>query len=66
MNWFQSFTVSQANDPKLSDTDPGGRSFFADGFRIARWLEENEPAAYHVLTSTPVRLVPSFAIGMKT
>ncbi|KAK4316303.1 hypothetical protein Pmani_012523 [Petrolisthes manimaculis] len=45
----------KANDPKLSDTDPGGRSFFADGFRIARWLEENEPAAYHVLTSTPVR-----------
>lgn len=45
----------KANDPKLTDTDPGGRSFFADGFRIARWLEENEPAAYHVLTSTPVR-----------
>lgn len=45
----------KANDPKLSDSDPGGRSFFSDGFRIARWLEENEPAAYHILTSTPVR-----------
>ncbi|XP_050704041.1 gamma-butyrobetaine dioxygenase-like isoform X2 [Eriocheir sinensis] len=44
-----------ANDPKLSDGDTGGRSFFADGFRIAQWLEENEPAAFHVLTSTPVR-----------
>lgn len=45
----------KANDPKLSDGDIGGRSFFADGFRIAQWLEENEPAAFHVLTSTPVR-----------
>ena len=47
--------VQQANDPKVSGDDPGGRSFFADGFKIASWLEENEPAAYHVLTSTPVR-----------
>ncbi|KAK8748261.1 hypothetical protein OTU49_016393 [Cherax quadricarinatus] len=45
----------KANDPKLSGSDPGGRSFFSDGYRIARWLEENEPAAFHVLTSTPVR-----------
>ncbi|KAK7072111.1 hypothetical protein SK128_005471 [Halocaridina rubra] len=45
----------KANDPKVTGTDPGGRSFFADGFHIARWLEENEPAAFHVLTSTPVR-----------
>ncbi|XP_064114241.1 gamma-butyrobetaine dioxygenase-like isoform X1 [Macrobrachium nipponense] len=45
----------KANDPKLTGSDPGGRSFFADGFRIARWLEENEPAAFHVLTSTPIR-----------
>ncbi|XP_042878598.1 gamma-butyrobetaine dioxygenase-like isoform X1 [Penaeus japonicus] len=45
----------KANDPKLTGEDPGGRSFFADGFRIARWLEENEPAAYHILTSTPIR-----------
>ncbi|XP_045103370.1 gamma-butyrobetaine dioxygenase-like isoform X3 [Portunus trituberculatus] len=45
----------KANNPKLSGDDPGGRSFFADSFKIASWLEENEPAAYHVLTSTPVR-----------
>ncbi|KAG0713455.1 Gamma-butyrobetaine dioxygenase [Chionoecetes opilio] len=45
----------KANDPKLSGVDPGGRSFFADGFHVASWLEQNEPAAFHVLTSTPVR-----------
>ncbi|XP_076058751.1 gamma-butyrobetaine dioxygenase-like isoform X2 [Oratosquilla oratoria] len=45
----------KANDPKVTGSDPGGRSFFVDGFRIAKWLEENEPSAYHVLTSTPVR-----------
>lgn len=56
-NFFLSLTeyfhlfILQANDPTLSS----GRSFFADGFRIAKWLEENEPAAFLVLTSIPIR-----------
>ncbi|KAA0191833.1 hypothetical protein HAZT_HAZT010520 [Hyalella azteca] len=37
------------------ENDFGGRSMFVDGFRAARWMEENEPTAFHVLTSTPIR-----------
>ncbi|CAG2053397.1 unnamed protein product [Timema podura] len=45
----------KATDPKVLGSDPGGMSFFVDGFRVAKWLEENEPAAYQILTSTPIR-----------
>uniref|UniRef100_A0A6A7FM21 Gamma-butyrobetaine dioxygenase-like n=1 Tax=Hirondellea gigas TaxID=1518452 RepID=A0A6A7FM21_9CRUS len=38
-----------------SGSEQGGRSMFVDGFRAARWMEENEPTAFHVLASTPVR-----------
>ena len=30
-------------------------SFFVDGFRAAKWLRDNEAAAFHILTATPVR-----------
>jgi gamma-butyrobetaine dioxygenase len=30
-------------------------SFLVDGFRAANWLKENEPAAFHILSATPVR-----------
>ena len=30
-------------------------SFLVDGFRAAKWLKENEPAAFHILSATPVR-----------
>ncbi|CAG0919307.1 unnamed protein product [Notodromas monacha] len=33
----------------------GGKSFFVDGFHVAQWLEDHEPAAFHILTSTPLR-----------
>ena len=49
------FFTFQANDPKVSGEDLGGKSMFVDGVRTARWMEENEPTAFHVLTSTPVR-----------
>lgn len=45
----------KATDPKELGCDPGGMSFFVDGFRVAKWLEDNEPAAFHILTSTPIR-----------
>ncbi|GLH11188.1 MIP04111p [Gryllus bimaculatus] len=45
----------KATDPKSLGYDPGGMSFFVDGFRIAKWLEDNEPSAFHILTSTPAR-----------
>ncbi|XP_046394006.1 gamma-butyrobetaine dioxygenase-like [Ischnura elegans] len=45
----------KANNPKEQGEDPGGMSFFVDGFRAAKWLEDNEPAAFHILTSTPIR-----------
>ncbi|KAF2358772.1 protein of unknown function DUF971 [Trinorchestia longiramus] len=45
----------KANGPDQLGEDIGGRSMFVDGFRAARWMEENEPTAFHVLTSTPVR-----------
>lgn len=41
--------------PEVGEPDPGGKSFLVDGFYIAKWLEENEPSAFHVLSSTPVR-----------
>lgn len=34
--------------------DVGGKSFFVDGFMVANWLRENHPAAFHILSSTPV------------
>jgi len=45
----------KAEHPDTLGSDPGGQSFFVDGFRVAKWMEENEPSAYHILTSTPVR-----------
>ncbi|RXG62471.1 Gamma-butyrobetaine dioxygenase, partial [Armadillidium vulgare] len=45
----------KATNYRETGKDPGGRSFFADGFRVAKWMEDNEPSAFHVLTSTPVR-----------
>ncbi|GAB6022827.1 hypothetical protein CHUAL_006923 [Chamberlinius hualienensis] len=32
-----------------------GRSFFVDGFHVAKWLQSNQPAAFHVLSSTPIK-----------
>ncbi|CAG0886700.1 unnamed protein product, partial [Darwinula stevensoni] len=32
-----------------------GKSFFVDGFYVAQWLEEHEPTAFHILSSTPIR-----------
>lgn len=43
-------------------TEVGGMSFFVDGFRAAKWLKENEPAAFHILAATPVR----FQINLNT
>lgn len=34
--------------------DFGGKSFFVDGFMVANWMRENNPAAFHILASTPV------------
>lgn len=45
----------KAENPTTLGRDPGGKSFFVDGFRVAKWMEDNEPAAYHILTSTPIR-----------
>jgi len=45
----------EAESPETLGSDPGGMSFFVDGFNVAKWLEENEPAAFHVLTTTPIR-----------
>jgi len=38
-----------------SDSEIGGKSMFVDGFLTARWLEDNEPTTYHILTHTDVR-----------
>jgi len=38
-----------------SAEDLGGKSMYVDGFRAARWMEEHEPTAFHILTSTAVR-----------
>lgn len=35
--------------------DAGGKSFFVDGFMVANWMRENSPAAFHILSSTPVQ-----------
>ncbi|KAG0413944.1 hypothetical protein HPB47_008897 [Ixodes persulcatus] len=35
--------------------DFGGKSFFVDGFMVANWMRENNPAAFHILASTPVQ-----------
>lgn len=35
--------------------DAGGLSFFVDGFRAAKWLKDNEAAAFHILAATPVK-----------
>jgi len=35
--------------------DAGGLSFFVDGFRAAKWLRDNESAAFHILAATPVK-----------
>jgi hypothetical protein len=43
--------VSGDGDEELA----GGQSFFVDGFHVAQWLEDNEPAAFHILSSTPLR-----------
>ena len=40
------------NDPL---NDAGGLSFFVDGFRAAKWLKDNEAAAFHILAATPVK-----------
>lgn len=45
----------KANDPVVTGEDYGGKSFFADGFHVARWLQENHPAAFHILSSTPIK-----------
>lgn len=37
------------------DKDAGGLSFFVDGFRAAKWLRDNESAAFHILAATPVK-----------
>ena len=37
--------------------DIGGKSMFVDGFMAARWMEEYEPTAFHILSSTEVRCV---------
>ncbi|XP_043244182.1 gamma-butyrobetaine dioxygenase-like [Amphibalanus amphitrite] len=44
----------KAEHPDKLGRDPGGQSFFVDGFRVAKWMEDNEPSAYHILTSTPI------------
>ena len=41
-------------------TEGGGRSMFVDGFRASKLLAESQPAAFHVLASTPVRWVTPF------
>jgi len=38
-----------------SERDVGGLSFFVDGFRAAKWLRDNESAAFHILAATPVK-----------
>ncbi|XP_064480539.1 gamma-butyrobetaine dioxygenase-like isoform X2 [Ornithodoros turicata] len=35
--------------------DHGGKSFLVDGFMVANWLRQNNPAAFHILSSTPVQ-----------
>nr|CAG4637028.1 EOG090X06NC [Ceriodaphnia reticulata]SVE72949.1 EOG090X06NC [Ceriodaphnia reticulata] len=45
----------KSTDLKGVGGDPGGMSFFADGFRAAKWLKENEAAAFHILAATPVQ-----------
>ncbi|XP_023233830.1 uncharacterized protein LOC111633481 [Centruroides sculpturatus] len=45
----------KANDPKENGTGVGGKSFFVDGFYIANWLRDVHPAAFHILSSTPVK-----------
>ncbi|XP_054708670.1 gamma-butyrobetaine dioxygenase-like isoform X2 [Uloborus diversus] len=32
----------------------GGQSFFVDGFYIAKWLQNEHPSSFHVLSTTPV------------
>ncbi|XP_076351037.1 gamma-butyrobetaine dioxygenase-like [Tachypleus tridentatus] len=44
----------KTSDPKETQKDVGEKSFFVDGFYVAKWLEDNHPASFHVLTSTPV------------
>ncbi|XP_054926609.1 gamma-butyrobetaine dioxygenase-like isoform X5 [Dermacentor andersoni] len=38
-----------------SKEDVGGKSFFVDGFMVANWMREHSPAAFHILSSTPVQ-----------
>lgn len=45
----------KANDPKENGINVGGKSFFVDGFYIANWLRDTHPAAFHILSSTPVK-----------
>ncbi|KAI9552810.1 hypothetical protein GHT06_020690 [Daphnia sinensis] len=54
----------KSTDIKGDGSDPGGLSFLVDGFRAANWLKENEPAAFHILSATPVRFQISVN-GMK-
>uniref|UniRef100_T1IZY7 Gamma-butyrobetaine dioxygenase n=1 Tax=Strigamia maritima TaxID=126957 RepID=T1IZY7_STRMM len=35
--------------------DTGGKSFFVDGFFVAKWLQTHQPAAFHILSSTPLK-----------
>ena len=49
------FFLLKSTDLKGVGGDPGGMSFFADGFRAAKWLKENEAAAFHILAATPVQ-----------
>lgn len=44
----------EASDDRGSH-DYGGKSFFVDGFMVADWLRHNNPAAFHILSSTPVQ-----------
>lgn len=46
----------KASDPGAEmGKESGGKSFFVDGFNAAKWLQENQPAAFHVLSSTPIK-----------
>lgn len=45
----------KANDPNEHGVDVGGKSFFVDGFYVANWLRDTHPAAFHILSSTPVK-----------
>jgi len=45
----------KSNNLQGNEVEAGGMSFFVDGFRAAKWLRDNEAAAFHILTATPVR-----------